>query len=101
MALNIDGALYPDCEPPEVLETTGEEIDFLARLCSAWDFGRLPDVDVVAEIRKPAWKDSVDRCRLLTSPVYHLLRKWHGLPVLPFLGSLPEVVTKDPSLDWV
>lgn len=38
----IDGTLYPDTEPPEALETLAERVDFLARLCGAWDFSILP-----------------------------------------------------------
>ena len=31
----------------------------------------------VNEIRRETWREAVDACRLLTSPVYHLLRRWH------------------------
>ena len=48
----IDGALYPDTEPPETLETLADRVDFLARLCAAWDFGVLPYPETVAEIRR-------------------------------------------------
>ena len=47
MALKIDGTLYPEQEPPDSLDMPGERIDFIARLCSAWDFGLLPDVETV------------------------------------------------------
>jgi hypothetical protein len=43
----------------------------------------------------------VDHCRLLTSPTYHLVRKWHNLPVLAFLGSVPAYIREDPNLDFV
>ena len=33
----LDGALYPDRELPVTLETLAERVDFLARLCAAWD----------------------------------------------------------------
>ena len=33
MASWIDAALYPDREAPDVLESIGERVDFLARLC--------------------------------------------------------------------
>src|SRR5436309_5779213 len=39
----IDGTLYPDIDVPDELPTLGDRVDFLARLCSAWDFGLLPD----------------------------------------------------------
>ena len=94
----IDGSLYPDTEIPERLETLGDRVDFLARLCGAWDFGILPERETVEEIRRPGWRDAVDACRLLTSISYHLLREWHGLPELPYLGQkLPEILN-DPSL---
>ena len=97
----IDGALYPDREPPVALETPAERVDFLARLCAAWDFGILPDLRTVAEIRQPEWREAVDACRLLTSPTYHLLREWHGLPPVPFLGSLSATILEDPNLEYV
>jgi len=31
----LDGALYPDTDVPETLETIPDQVDFLARLCSA------------------------------------------------------------------
>ncbi len=97
----IDGALYPDTEAPEELHGVAERVDFLARLCAAWDFGLLPDVETVAEIRRAEWHEAVDACRLLTSPVYHLLRSWHGLPPLPYLGQRMAYISDDPSLAYV
>lgn len=97
----IDGALYPDSEPPQILETCAERVDFIARLCAAWDFGRLPDAAVVAEIRKEEWRDAVEACRLLTSPTYHLLRRWHGLSSLPYLGRQLAYIRDDPNLAYV
>jgi hypothetical protein len=101
MSFQIDGALYPDIQPPETLETLADEIGFIARLCSAWDFGLLPDWETVLEIRREAWRSAIDACRLLTSPTYHLLRKWHQLLPLPFLGSIPAYIRNDPSLAFV
>jgi len=97
----IDGALYPDREPPVTLHGLADRVDFLARLCAAWDFGLLPDPDVVAEIRRPDWREAVEACRLLTSPVYHLLRSWHGLPPLPYLGQRMAYICDDPNLAFV
>ena len=97
----IDGSLYPDTAIPDALGSLEDRVDFLARLCSAWDFGILPEHDTVEEIRKPRWRDAVDSCRLLTSIAYHLLREWHHLPELPFLGQkLPEVAN-DPNLAYI
>ncbi len=101
MPLTIDGALYPDTEPPTELNSLAEQVDFLARLCAAWDLGLLPDAETVAEIRRPAWRPAVDACRLLTSPAYHLLRRWHGLPPLPYLGQQLAYIRDDPNLAYV
>ena len=97
----IDGALYPDTEPPLTLPGLAERVDFLARLCAAWDFGLLPDPDVVAQIRRPEWREAVDACRLLTSPAYHLLRRWHELAPLPYLGQQLAYIRDDPNLVYV
>ena len=97
----IDGALYPDRDPPGRLESLEERVDFIARLCAAWDFGLLPDTETVAEVRKPRWREAVDACRLLTSPAYHLLRHWHSLPALPYLGQRIPEIAEDPNLEYV
>lgn len=97
----MDGSLYPDTEPPEVLDTLAARVDYLARLCAAWDFGILPDAEAVAEIRQPEWREAVDACRLLTSPVYHLLRRWHNLEPLPYLGQQLAYIRDDPNLAYV
>jgi hypothetical protein len=97
----IDASLYPDQEPPTELRTLGDRIDYLHRLCAAWDFGILPDAEAVREVRAPGWRDAVDRCRFLTSPTYHLLREWHGLGRLEFLGAVPARISGDPSLEYV
>ena len=97
----IDGTLYPDIEVPEALETLPEQIDFLARLCASWDFGILPAPETVEEIRRTDWREAVEETRLLTSPVYHLVRSWHGLPPLPYLGQQLAYIRDDPSLEHV
>ena len=101
MPFQIDGALYPEREPPDILDSLAEQVDFVARLCSAWDFGILPDADTITEMRRPSWRAAIDACRLLTSPTYHLLRRWHGLAELPFLGAVPAYIRDDPSLNHV
>ena len=94
----IDGTLYPDAAIPDQIETLDDRVDFLARLCPAWDFGVLPENETIDEIRRPQWRGAVDACRLLTSPTYHLLREWHGLPKLPYLGQDLPYIRDDPSL---
>lgn len=97
----LDGTLYPDLGPPERVETLDERVDFLARLCAAWDFGLLPEEETAAEIRRPEWGAAVDACQLLTSPSYHLVRAWHGLPALPYLGQRLAYILDDPNLAYV
>jgi hypothetical protein len=97
----IDGALFPDVEVPSRVETLAERIDFLSRLCGAWDFGILPEGATVQEIRKPCWRDAVESTRLLTSLSYHLVRRWHGLSELPYLGTFSAEVSEDPQLGFV
>ncbi|MBI3951070.1 MAG: hypothetical protein HY314_11530 [Acidobacteria bacterium] len=97
----LDGALYPDVAPPTELATLAERVDFIARLCAAWDFGRLPSQATVAEVRRTEWRQAVDACRLLTSPAYHLLRAWHNLPPLPYLGRQMAYIREDPNLEYV
>lgn len=101
MPFLIDGALYPDTDPPFKLATLEDQVDFLARLCSAADFGVLPWPETVEEIRKPAWRAALDACSLLTSPTYHLLRRWHDLAPLPYLGQQLAYIRDDPSLSHV
>lgn len=97
----IDGTLYPDRDVPSELPTLADQVDFLVRLCAAWDFGLLPDAVTVAEIRRPEWREAVDECRLLTSPAYHLVRRWHGLPTLPYLGQQLAYIRDDPNLAYI
>ena len=94
----IDGSLYPDTEVPDAIATLEDRVDFLARLCAAWDFGVLPEAETVAEIRRPEWREAVEATRLLTSPAYHLVRKWHGLPSAPYLGQQIALIRDDPDL---
>jgi hypothetical protein len=94
----LDGVLYPDTDVPGELDTLADQVDFLARLCAAWDFGILPDAGTIVEIRKKNWASAVEACRLLTSPAYHLLRRWHGLLPLAWLGQQIAIIRDDPCL---
>ena len=97
----LDGALYPEVEPPVTLDSLAARVDFVARLCAAWDWGLLPAPETVAQIRRSEWREAVDVCHLLTSPVYHLLRAWHHLPPLPYLGAQMPHIAEDPNLTYV
>jgi hypothetical protein len=97
----IDGTLYPDVDPPRTLNNLDDRVDFLARLCAAWDFGVLPEPETIAEIRNFQWREAVKECNLLTSPTYHLLRAWHDLPELPYLGQRLAYIAEDPNLAYI
>lgn len=97
----LDRSLYPDIDPPDRLDTLSDQVDFLARLCAAWDFGILPEESTVIEIRKTEWNPAIDTCRLLTSPAYHLLRSWHHLSRLPYMGQDIALIRDDPCLSQV
>lgn len=45
----LDESLYPDVDPPDALRSLADRIDFLARLCGAWDFGILPEAATVMD----------------------------------------------------
>jgi len=97
----IDGSLYPDGAVPESIDSLAERVDFIVRLCGAWDFGVLPGRETIAEIRRSGWREAVDATRLLTSPSYHLVRCWHSLPSQPYLGQQLAYIRDDPSLEFV
>jgi hypothetical protein len=97
----FDESLYPDEPRPQAPTSLAERIDFIARLCGAWDFGILPRKETVEEVRSSRWCEAVEECRLLSSVSYHLLREWHGLPPASYLGSIPAFVREDPQLRFV
>ncbi len=97
----LDGSLYPDRAVPATIDSLAERVDFIVRLCGAWDFGVLPSRETITEIRRSDWREAVDAARLLTSPSYHLVRLWHGLPSQPYLGQQLAYIRDDPSLDFV
>ena len=49
----IDGALHPDRDVPESLDLLADRVDFLVRVCGAWDYGILPYEETVQEIKHP------------------------------------------------
>ena len=101
MPFHIDGSLYPDMSPPQTLSTIEEQVDFLARLCAAWDFGILPASETIDEVRRAEWSEAVDACRFLTSSTYHLLRRWHGLAPLEYIGKEWRYILDDPCLSCI
>jgi hypothetical protein len=97
----FDATLYPDVDPPTELTTLADQVDFLARLCAAWDFGVTPYIETIREIRRPEWKEAVDACQLLTSHTYQLLRRWHDLSASPYLGQKLAYIRDDPNLTYI
>jgi hypothetical protein len=61
----------------------------------------LSNAETIAEIRLEHWASAVEACRLLTSPAYHLLRRWHGLAPLAYLGQQVALIRDDPCLTQV
>ena len=100
-SLWLDGILYPDLDILDSQTSISERIEFLSRLCVLWDSGLLPSSETISEIRKDDWTSAVDACQLLTSPAYHLVRQWHGLSQLPYLGQEIALIRDDPCLMWV
>lgn len=97
----IDGALYPEMEPPEALETLADRVDFLTRLCGPWDFGILPYEETVNEVKRSEWRKAVDACQMLTSVAYQILRDWHDLPPVPYIGKEFDCINEDPFLEHI
>ena len=97
----IDGSYYPDQETPEHLETLELKVDFIARMCGAWDFGMPPDPSTLSRVLGEDWRTAVEETRQLTSCAYHLLRELHGLETLPYMGpSFPEILN-DPCFSSI
>lgn len=82
----IDATLSPDVDPLDALVSLAESVDFVARLCAAWDFGIIPYPATLDEICRYEWREAVAACRLLTAHIYHLLRRWLHLEPVPYLG---------------
>jgi hypothetical protein len=78
-----------------------DQVDFLARLLGAWDFRILRGQEAVAGIQDADWQETVDVCRMLTSPLYNPLRSWHGPDPFPTLGYRRVIIEDDPDLTSV
>ncbi len=101
MASWIDGSLCPDVVVPASIDSLADRVDFIVRLCGAWDFGVLPGRATLSEICRPDWRAAIDAARLLTSPSYHLVRRWHGLEPQTYCGQQLAYIRDDPSLNFV
>lgn len=81
--MNIDHSVYPDVHPPpRDLPTLADKMDYLHRICGAFDFGIFPEESDWQAFA--AWKEVFDRFPLADSPGYHTFRHWYGWePVKP------------------
>ena len=48
------------------------------------------------EIKRPEWREAVDACQMLTSVAYRILRDWHNLPRVPYIGPTFPHIEEDP-----
>ncbi|MCW5557270.1 MAG: hypothetical protein KIT22_05485 [Verrucomicrobiae bacterium] len=72
----IDGSVYPDCEPPEFFRNDHDRADYLDRVCTALDFGVVPEPETLEILSH--WKDIFDRFPVSQSSGYHALRDLYG-----------------------
>ena len=92
--MHIDESLYPELDqPPEDLPDDFAKADYVHRVCTAWDFGIMPDratFDLFA-----AWKAVFDRFPVSTSPAYHALRAGFGWEPVPWPSGV-----RSPTPRW-
>ena len=83
MSIHIDQSVYPDLdEPPMELPDDFAKADYLHRICTAWDFGIMPDratFDLFS-----GWIEIFDQFPVITSPAYHTFRSRFGWNQLPW-----------------
>lgn len=77
MTMHIDQSVYPDLDvPPIDLPDDFAKADYLHRVCTAWDFGVVPEraaFDLFGN-----WRSIFDRFPVVCSPAYHALRATFG-----------------------
>jgi hypothetical protein len=76
--MKIDQSVYPDREPPKELITKEDKADYVHRICSAFDFGIVPEVSDLEEFSR--WRAIFDEFPIPSSPAYHALRKLYRWP---------------------
>jgi hypothetical protein len=77
--MHLDTTVYPDLDrPPTQLRTRRQRADYVQRICSAWDFGIVPDQETVNLFA--TWQGIFDRYPLETSLAYHAFRARFGWP---------------------
>jgi hypothetical protein len=94
MTTPIDQSVYPDLDqPPDELVDDFAKADYLHRICTAWDFGIMPDRATSKLFA--GWKDIFDRFPVSMSPAYHTFRAGLAWNVIPW----PEGI-KPPTPQW-
>ncbi len=73
MTIHIDQSVYPDLDTPR-RELVGDfaKADYVHRICTAWDFGIMPDRATFELFAH--WQDIFDRFPVTISPAYHAFR---------------------------
>ena len=85
---NLDHSVYPDVPPPASLDTDEDKADYVQRICGAFEFGIVPEMETIHLFA--AWKSVFDKFPLRASPAYHAFRTyfgWEPVEQLPFLGT--------------
>jgi hypothetical protein len=72
----LDESVYPDEEPPREFTTAEQKADYVHRICSAFDFGVLPERATIELFS--GWKEIFERFQLPHSPAYHAFRSYYG-----------------------
>jgi len=77
----IDYSVYPDVEDlPAELATAESKADYVARVCGAWDFGIVPEIETFRLLN--GWREVFDCFPLLHSPAYAAFRTLFGWPAI-------------------
>ncbi len=84
----IDARLYTERKPPTDLNDESVAVDYMMRVCSAYDFQIPPSKEVTETLRHMRF--IFDRYPLSSSIGYHALRRKFGWPELPFVGPIPN-----------
>ena len=94
MKIPIDHSVYPDLDqPPNELADDFARADYVHRVCTAWDFGIMPDRATFELFA--GWKDIFDRFPVSTSPAYHTFRAGFGWNAIPWPAGI-----KPPTPQW-
>ncbi len=92
----IDYTVYYDVEhQPTVLETREQKVDYVRRICDAWDRGNIPNEDTFLWFR--SWRAIFDAEPILDSNAYHAFRELYHWPEKP--ARWMHLVAREPEID--